>query len=122
MYDSTQHYYHRDAMDREYTGEKDYRYIDPKDGKIKALVVQCVDDILSGTGNGTWKRTYIRNVTPIFYRVAMWPFNHLDMREGTLKSQEDWALVIAKWIPTCILLTIGVSSQQIMLAMFNTEI
>jgi hypothetical protein len=122
MYDSTQQAHHRDVMGREYTGQRDYRYISPNDGKIKTLVVHCIDDILRGPGNGTWKRTYIRNVTPVFYRVAMWPLNHLDLREGTLQRPEDWALVIVKWIPTCILLTIGVSLQRIMLAMFNTEI
>ena len=109
MYDSTQSYHHRDVMDRKYMGQKDYRYISPYDGKIKTLVVQCVDDILSGPGNGTWKRTYIRNVTPIFYRVAMWPLNHVDMREGALQTPEDWALAIFKWVPASILLTIGVS-------------
>jgi hypothetical protein len=121
-YDSTQDYHHRDIMDRETKGQKDCRYISTNDGKIRTLVVQCIDDILSGPGNGTWKRTYIRNVSPIFYRLAMWPLSHVDMREGTLETTGDWALVIAKWIPACLLLTIGVSLQRILLAMFNTEI
>lgn len=121
MFDPTQNFHHRDAMDREYTGQKDSRYISPNDGKIKTLVVQCVDDILSGPGNGTWKRTYIRNVTQRAYKLAMWPFSHLDMREGSIETNEDWAFLIAKWIPTCVCMTIGVSYKEPCSAMFDAK-
>lgn len=109
MYDSNTVSRYRDILDREYKGQNDCRYISPKDGKIKALVVQCVDDILTGEANGTWKRTYIRNVAPRFYRLALWPFSHVDMREGKLETQDDWIQLILKWIPTSTLLIVGVS-------------
>src|SRR5262245_11578377 len=73
---------HRDVMDRVvFTMDRDC-YISPFDGKVKTLVVQTVDDILSDSRNATWKRTYIINVAPWRYRLAMWPYSHIDTRES----------------------------------------
>jgi hypothetical protein len=84
-------------------------YLSPSTGKIKTLVVQSVDDILMNEGNGTWKRTYIRNISPLPYRVAMWPFNHIDMRESSPASDSDVAKIVGKWFLASLALTVIVS-------------
>jgi hypothetical protein len=53
-------------------------YISSWDGKISKLVVQAVDDIYDDQLTSTYRRTYIRNIAPIFLRLANWPFNHVD--------------------------------------------
>jgi hypothetical protein len=115
MYVQGDQHHHRDIMMRLYTGRNDDRYISPTDGKIKTLVVQSVDDILAGPANGTWKRTYIRNIVPLHYRLAMWPLNHIDMRENTHVDGGDWALIVGKWIVASVALTITVRLTSILL-------
>jgi hypothetical protein len=84
-------------------------YLSPTTGKIKTLVVMTTDDILADEGNGTWKRTYIRNIVPLAYRLALWPYNHMDMRESGLQSNEDVAKLVGKWILASLSLSIVVS-------------
>jgi len=61
---------HVDWFDREYVGDYDDRYISSFDGKASKLVVQAVDDIYDNTTNSTWRRTFIRNVSPLYLRIA----------------------------------------------------
>jgi len=51
-------------------GGYDDRYLSPYDGKIKRLVVQATDDIYDNTENGTWRRTFIRNISPFYFEVG----------------------------------------------------
>jgi hypothetical protein len=110
-YEDNKTYRHRDFMARVTAAYKDDRYISPNDGKIKTLVVQTVDDILSQPGNSTWKRTYIRNVSPLVYRLATWPVSHIDMRVSKPTTGEDWGWLVAKWIPVSVALMVLVSDR-----------
>jgi hypothetical protein len=69
---------HRDIFDREWTGDYDDRYISAWDGRVSKLVVQAVDDIYDNNVTSTYRRTFIRNISPLFMRLANWPFNHID--------------------------------------------
>lgn len=85
---------HRDVFEREWAGDYDDRkynrmtmsmfllimigYISSWDGKISKLVVQAVDDIYDGNTTSTYRRTFIRNSSPFYLRLANWPFNHID--------------------------------------------
>lgn len=60
----------------------DDRYISSTDGKVKKLVVQAVDDIYDNDTNSTWRRTFIRNMAPLYLRLANWPLSHVDYRRS----------------------------------------
>jgi len=65
------------VFNREWIGDLDDRYISRTDGKVSKLVVQAVDDIYDNTTNCTWRRTFIRNIAPLYIRLADWPMNHV---------------------------------------------
>jgi hypothetical protein len=76
------------------------RYINPDDGLLVELIVQCTDKVYSGPLNSTYKRTFIRNIAPKTLRIANWPMAHLDYGP---KDQQRWALFLmaVKWPMTC---------------------
>jgi hypothetical protein len=63
-------YRHIDWFEREHVGDYDDRYLSPYDGKISKLVVQAVDEIYDNTTNNTWRRTFVRNISPLYLRIA----------------------------------------------------
>lgn len=69
---------HRDVFDRQWTGDYDDRYLSAWDGRASKLVVQAVDDIYDNNVTSTYRRTFIRNISPLYMRLANWPFNHID--------------------------------------------
>ena len=93
-YQKLARYHHRDAFEREWVGDYDDRkrnficskcsrlndqgYISSWDGKISKLVVQAIDEIYDEQLTSTYRRTYVRNISPMFLRLANWPFNHVD--------------------------------------------
>jgi hypothetical protein len=96
---------HRDCFDREWTGDYDDRYISSWDGKVSKLVVQAVDDIFENNTGSTYRRTFIRNVAPVYMRLANWPFKHIDFARlnGKIPS-EDYPMLCLKWfIASCII-------------------
>jgi hypothetical protein len=76
------------SFGRVWAGDYDDRYISSFDGKISKLVVQAVDDIYDNTANSTWRRTFIRNVAPLYIRLANWPFNHVDYARNGSPTNE----------------------------------
>ncbi|KAF2710697.1 hypothetical protein K504DRAFT_376071 [Pleomassaria siparia CBS 279.74] len=106
VYNKDASHRHIDWFEREWTGDDDDRYISAWDGKISKLVVQAVDDIYDDTTNSTWRRTFIRNVSPLYLRIAEWPLNHIDYtRNGGKPTSEDWLLICGKWFVACIAIT-----------------
>ncbi|KAF4539923.1 3-hydroxyisobutyrate dehydrogenase [Lasiodiplodia theobromae] len=104
-YDQAYSYRHRDGMTRVWQGAEDDRYISPYDGHIAKLVVQCTDEIYENPGNSTYRRTYIRNVSTKMLRLANWPTSHFDFEKGEYREfGTGW--LVAKWIPTCLALTV----------------
>ncbi|OXV08124.1 hypothetical protein Egran_04114 [Elaphomyces granulatus] len=92
---------HRDILQREYQGPEEDRYISPWDGHLAKLVVQAAQDVYDGPRNSTWRRTFVRNVSPIYIHVANYPFSSVQMND-TLWTNEDWAMIALKWLPACV--------------------
>lgn len=56
---------------------------------ISKLVVQAVDDIYDNNTGSTYRRTFIRNIAPLYLRLANWPFNHVDYSRNHGKLTSD---------------------------------
>lgn len=78
---------------------------------MSKLVVQAVDDIYDNSTNSTWRRTFIRNISPLYLRLANWPFNHIDYARYGGPSSDDWPLLIGKWFITSIAISFVVRSS-----------
>lgn len=87
-YEKLAQHRHVDCFDRIWTGDYDDRYISPWDGKVSKLVVQAVDDIYDNTTNSTWRRTFVRNISPFYLRLANWPYNHVDYSRNGAPTAE----------------------------------
>ncbi|KAL6707094.1 hypothetical protein ACN47E_004846 [Coniothyrium glycines] len=110
-YEKLGQYRHRDIFDRQWTGDYDDRYISSWDGKVSKLVVQAVDDIYDNNTGSTYRRTFIRNVAPVYIRLANWPFNHVDYSKNNGKpTSEDYPMLCLKWFLTSCIITIFISS------------
>lgn len=109
------HYRHRDFLSRVANGAFDDRYISPWDGRIKKLVVQCTEDVYAGKGTSSYARTYIRNVGNKALRLANWPASHYDYEMGRYDGEGGTGLMIAKWVPACLALTIMVKPSECVL-------
>ncbi|KAF1831692.1 hypothetical protein BDW02DRAFT_39381 [Decorospora gaudefroyi] len=112
-YQKLGHYRHRDVFGREWTGEYDDRYISSWDGKVSKLVVQAVDDIYENNTGSTYRRTFIRNVSPLFMRLANWPFSHIDYTKNDGKpTSDDYPLLCLKWFVTSCVISLVISSPS----------
>jgi len=93
-------------------GVLDDRYISPCSGRNEELVVQAVDNIyLHGVSEGTWNRTFIRDISPWHLRLANWPESHIsheDRIAGLVTRRQKW-LKAAKYVPAAIALITVVS-------------
>lgn len=96
-------------MQRVFKGTEDDRYLSPWDGHVAKLVVQATQDIYNGAQNSTWRRTFIRNVCPIYLQLANFPFNNVPT-DPRIWTGNDWAIVGIRWVPTCMGLLFVVSS------------
>lgn len=106
-------YKHKDCLGRVHiSNDYDDRYISRYDGKIKKLTIQAVDTTYDGPANTTWRRTFIRNKAPRYFRLANWPLDHVDYRTypNPTSEQMDMPRVIGKWIVATILLVVVVRS------------
>ena len=104
---------HQDILGRIFEGSSDDRFLDPIDGAVKELVVQCVDRIYKGPRNSTYKRTFIRNVAPITLRIATWPVS--DLQNEPESKSHDWRaklLIAIKWPIACYALNHFVSHAR----------
>jgi hypothetical protein len=69
-------------------------YISSWDGKVSKLVVQAVDDIYDNHTTSTYRRTFIRNIAPLYLRLANWPFNHVDPDKNEGKPTNEGKLLL----------------------------
>ena len=115
---------HLDVFRREYEGLKDDRYLDPLDGRVQKLVVQSTKATYNQLNDTTWRRTYMKNVSPYIIRLAYWTMPPVpSSRESSAitdecKSheitalaswkKEQWMYVGRRWLLTCIGLLIMV--------------
>jgi len=102
---------HRDLMQRSQEYPMEDYYLSPFDGHLAKLFVQSTQAIYDANSNSTWRRTHIRNQSPLILQVANWVLRTLptDDREAT---GEEIALVCLKWIPSCVAMLLLVSSTS----------
>ena len=105
-YDTTETRRHHDALGREWTGTPDDRYLSPFDGRPKQLIVQTTDSLYDVPGNTTYRRTFIRNVSPFMMRLADWAIGDKDLEDIT---RDDLPMLVLRWIPACFGLIVMVS-------------
>ena len=103
--DHSKTFRHRDGLGRIYEGPPDDRFLNPLDGTVKELVVQCTDALYRGHKNSTYKRTFIRNVSPITLQIATWPISHI-YDEPRSRSKKLWDNIrwAVKWPIACYVL------------------
>jgi hypothetical protein len=109
MYRNQQPHRHRDAAGRVYTGIEEDRFILHSDLHLARMMVQCTDEIYAGIPNSTWRRTFVRNRSPLTIRVANWPFNSVPPQR-TAWTNGDWTAVCLKWPLACFGLSYAVST------------
>jgi len=103
IYDILDDRRHRDVMQRVWKGAVDDRYLSPWDGHVAKLVVQATDEVYSAPNNVTWRRTFVRNVSPIMLRLANWPISSVTV-DATQWTDQEWTSVCLKWLPACVAL------------------
>lgn len=108
-----------DGLGREHKFDKPFDcFIDPFTGKIETLYVQAPYSLCLASAarpNATWKRTPIRDVSPLALRVANLPFRFIppERREDRTKyTNKDWLTVVAMWIPTVAIFMFLVSDAR----------
>lgn len=115
---------HLDVFRREHEGLKDDRYLDPLDGRVRNLVVQSTKATYNQRNDTTWRRTYMKNVSPYIIRLAYWamPSMPSSQESGAITDErksyevtalaswkkEQWIHVGRRWLLTCIGLLIMV--------------
>lgn len=83
-------------------------YLSPYDGHLAKLFVQCTQAIYDANPNSTWRRTFIRNRSPLMLQVANWVLHTLPTDDREVQG-EDIAMMGLKWIPACVALLFLVS-------------
>ena len=116
VYTSVEKFKNKDSMLRFWEGALDDRYISPYNGRTEELVVQTVDNIYdNSTSEGTWNRTFIRDISPWHLRLANWPESHIpyhDRVEGKVTGRQK-ALKVLKYIPAAIALVAVVGTFRL---------
>ncbi|KAK0612126.1 hypothetical protein B0T14DRAFT_441010 [Immersiella caudata] len=86
---------HRDSMGRAVEKPAEDRYIHALDGKLRRLLVQCTDDVFDAGGLATWRRTYVRKVSPLGARLATWVTDY----HTTTNTWEDFWVQVLRTLP-----------------------
>lgn len=103
---------HRDIMQRHTHGfeDTDY-YLSPYDGHLAKLVVQAAQELYDSEANFTWRRTFIRNASPVPLRITNWAIGSI--KEDEEMTGRDWALAAGKWLPAVAALGLLVNALTI---------
>ena len=91
-------FHHRDVLRRPYSGRRDTRFLNPKDGRPTELVVQSSEAVRTNNSGADWERKSIENKGPWMFRLS---------HRATAGGQSSVAL----WLPACTILTIVVSTS-----------
>lgn len=86
----------------------DDRYLHHSTGELRRLIVSCTDEVFSSESTVTWRRTYIRNCSPLTIRLATWI---IDV-QGHPNSLWTWCKMAIKTIPGGLLMSAVVSSHD----------
>ncbi|KAL6715239.1 hypothetical protein ACLMJK_007503 [Lecanora helva] len=91
---------HRDIMQRSKDFPSEDYYLSPFDGHLAKLFVQSTQAIYDTNAPTTWRRTFIRNQSPLILQAANWVLHSLPTNDAEVKG-EDLAIMSLKWLPAC---------------------
>lgn len=83
----------------------DDRYLHHETGELRKLIVSCTDDIFSSDSTVTWRRTYMRNCSPLSIRLATWI---IDV-QGRPDEWWTWCKMVGRTFPGGLLMSASVS-------------
>lgn len=86
---------------------EDY-YLSPSDCHLAKLMVQSSQEVYEANPNSTWRRTFVRDASPLLLRVANWVLESIPNDDRPMTGEEIMK-VVAKWIPSNIALLFLVS-------------
>ncbi|KAI1424996.1 hypothetical protein F5Y12DRAFT_784935 [Xylaria sp. FL1777] len=86
---------HRDFAGRVRIVPLEDRYLHHGDGSLRKLIVSCTDELLEGADTTTWRRTYLRKVSPLKVRIATWVIDF----SYDPKSWDDWWIQLLRCLP-----------------------
>ncbi|KAJ5709908.1 hypothetical protein N7493_009500 [Penicillium malachiteum] len=105
-------FHHKDHFQRVHRGKADERFLDPEDGRVQKLIVQCTDDFLKVARDSKYERTSIKDVSPLTLRIANWALRGFDTdSEGKGYRSVNYLEAAWKWPAACIFLTVVVSED-----------
>ena len=107
QYESTKVFRHRDFVGRVKEGPMEDRYLHHDDGKLRKLIVACSDELFEGADNTTWRRTYVRMVSPLRVRIATWVIDS----SYDPKSWNDWWIMLLRAFPAAFATSLFVSRK-----------
>ncbi|KAJ6020840.1 hypothetical protein N7540_006344 [Penicillium herquei] len=100
-------FHHKDHFQRVFSGKADERFLDPEDGRVKELIVQCTDDFLKVARDSKYKRRSIRDVSPLTLRIANWALRGFDADpEGKGYDFLHYLEAAIKWPISCLFLSV----------------
>ncbi|KAJ5611557.1 hypothetical protein N7528_008662 [Penicillium herquei] len=100
-------FHHKDHFQRVHRGKADERFLDPEDGRVQKLIVQCTEDFLKVARDSKYERTSIQDVSPLTLRIANWALKGFDTdSEGKGYRSINYLEAAWKWPAACVFLTI----------------
>lgn len=90
---------------------EDY-YLSPFDGHLAKLFVQSTQEVYDADPNSTWRRTFIRDRSPLILQIANWALDSLPT-DGRDPKREEIAITAAKWVPSCVAILFLVSRSSL---------
>lgn len=92
------HSHHRDLMGRSKYFEPGDYYLSPTGRHLAKLMVQCSQEVYDANPNSTWRRTFVRDASPLLLRVANWVLESIPNDDRPM-THEETIILLAKWIP-----------------------
>ena len=99
-YDPTDSFYHRDFAGRIKEKTLEDRYLHPRDGRLRKLIVATTDDIFRNRSTSTWRRTPISDASLLTVRISTWVIDFKHDKD----SWKSWFCMLARsWVAIHIL-------------------
>ncbi|KAL9591844.1 MAG: hypothetical protein Q9179_007313, partial [Wetmoreana sp. 5 TL-2023] len=100
--------FHRDFLKRPLYGyDISDKSLNPYDGRLCNLSVQCSEGVLSSDSEATWRRNKVRNGSSWIIRLANWALSRDHGSEDKVKT--DVITAMCRWLPACIALSVVIS-------------
>ena len=102
--------FYRDFLKRDLIAiDGNEKFLNPYDGCLSVLIVQCSQHVQTSNPQATWHRTELKNGSPWMIRISNWAMAREIISEDIVRTNISIAAV--KWIPACIALACVVGSN-----------